>query len=191
MNEVELAARLRQALANSGRTAWEQSRRANVRLGLLEDLLAGASSAPIGALCRVAHSLELAVDLTASVGSERATAPIPTVVDNALARLDARDCLARVASVVSSSNAASAATFLAHERELLERLEVFIQTLEWMELLSHLRTSAMEHSPGWLAAWMIRPALELGGCPLDIAGRPGGLPLVTSALSEELRGDHG
>lgn len=197
MNEVELANRLRQALAASGRTAWEQSRRANVKLALLEDLLAGSSSAPVGALCRVAHSLELTVHLTSFVGGERVSSPIPTVVDNALTQLDERDGSARATAVASSSNAADAATFLARERELLDRLEVFIQTPEWLELLSHLSaahrqlTSAVEHSPGWLAAWMIQPTFELGGLPLDVAGRPGGLHVVTSALKEMLGGDHG
>lgn len=191
MNEVELANRLRQALAASGRTAWEQSRRANVKLALLEDLLAGSSSAPVGALCRVAHSLELTVHLTSFVGGERVSSPIPTVVDNALTQLDEVDGPVRSTAVAASPNAADAATFLAREREPLDRLEVFIQTPEWLELLPHLRASAVEHSPGWLAAWMIQPALELGGRPLDVAGRPGGLHVVASALREVLGGDHG
>jgi len=191
MNEVELAARLRQALANSGRTAWEQSRRANVKLALLEDLLAGSSSAPVGALCRLAHSLELSVDLTASVGSDRAPGPVPSLVDRALAKLAEVDGSVRSTAVASSPNAAGAEAFLAHQRELLSRLEAFIQTPEWLELLSHLSASAVEQSPGWLAAWMIQPAFELGGLPLDVASRPGGLHVLTAALSEVLGGDDG
>lgn len=87
MNEVELAACLRAALDQSGRTAWELSRRANVKLKLVEAVLSGAGAVPIAALVRVARALELELELVPAEAPKRCTAPVPTVVDGALERL--------------------------------------------------------------------------------------------------------
>lgn len=87
MNEVELAARLRAALDESGRTVWELSRRANVKLKLVEAMLSGAGVVPIAALVRVARALELGVELVPAGAAKRCIGPVPTVVDGALERL--------------------------------------------------------------------------------------------------------
>lgn len=87
VNEVELAARLRAALDDSGRTAWELSRRANVKLRLVEDLLQSSGTVPIRALVRVLEALELEVELApCRVPAQRVSA-IRTVVDDAIGRL--------------------------------------------------------------------------------------------------------
>lgn len=87
MNEVELTARLRAALDESGRTVWELSRRANVKLKLVEAVLSGAGAVPIAALVRVARALELEVQLAPAQAAARSTCLVPTVVDAALERL--------------------------------------------------------------------------------------------------------
>lgn len=87
MNEVELAARLRAALEGSGRTAWELSHRANVKLALVEDLVKGSGMVPICAVVRVAEALELELHLEAIRTVRRAVGPVSTVVDDALKRL--------------------------------------------------------------------------------------------------------
>lgn len=87
MNEVELAARLRAALEASGRTSWELSRRANVKLTLLDALLNGSGAVPLAALVRVARALELEVEFVPAEAPKRCTGPVPTVVDGALERL--------------------------------------------------------------------------------------------------------
>ncbi len=87
MNEVELAARLRAALDDSGRTAWELSRQANVKLQLVEDLLKGSASVPLGAVIRVADALEFEVELAPRPAPTRGVGPVETVVDKAIERL--------------------------------------------------------------------------------------------------------
>lgn len=84
MNEVELAARLRAALDDSGRTKWELSRRANVKLKLVEGLLNGSGMVPIGAFVRVAEALELELQLETGQTPQRVIGPVGTVVDDAL-----------------------------------------------------------------------------------------------------------
>ncbi|MFG6459800.1 hypothetical protein [Roseateles sp. BYS96W] len=91
MNEVELAARLRAALAASGRTEWELSRRANVKLALVEAVLGGTGAVPLAALVRVAAALEMEVDLVPAQAARRNAGPVPTVVDAALERLRRED----------------------------------------------------------------------------------------------------
>lgn len=87
VNEVELAARLRAALDESGRTAWELSRRANVKLSMVDALLNGSGVVPLAALVRVARALELDVELLPTLAAKRCIGPVQTVVDDALERL--------------------------------------------------------------------------------------------------------
>lgn len=84
VNEVELAARLRAALEDSGRSAWELSRRANVKLRLVEEMLQGSGRAPIRAIVRVAEALELEVLLAPIQAPQRVLGQVHTLVDNAL-----------------------------------------------------------------------------------------------------------
>ena len=87
MNHAELGAELQKALGESGRTLWELSRRANVRVKLVEDLLAGAGSVPISALVRVAEALQFEVALVAAKPAFRHVGPVKSVVDLAVERL--------------------------------------------------------------------------------------------------------
>lgn len=87
MNHAELGAELQKALGESGRTRWELSRRADVRLKLVEDLLTGAGSVPIIALVRVAEALGLEVALVAAKPAARQVGPVESVVDLVVERL--------------------------------------------------------------------------------------------------------
>lgn len=87
MNELELASQLRHALDSAGRSVWELSRRANVKVPLVEAMLRGSGMVPVQALCRLAQTLELQLLMTAAAQSPRIVGPVKSVVDLALEKL--------------------------------------------------------------------------------------------------------
>lgn len=76
----------------------------------------------------------------------------------------------------------SIAAVIAADRALLDRLERFSHS----QAYERLQVVALEHigpdSEAWLAHWLIRPAVGLGGCPIDIAEEPGGVDMLAEHL---------
>lgn len=180
MNQTELAVRLRQALEESGRTAWELSRRSNVKPQLVEALLAGVGDVPVRALIRVADSLELEVGLTVVGQSHREVDLVPTVVDLALEDLQRRD---------RSEMPTAVAEFLARERSSLERLETFAGSPCYLLLLSRVHELTGEAAPDWMPAWLLRLAPGHSGAPIDIVHEDGGVERVAHLLAWSIAGE--
>lgn len=77
---------------------------------------------------------------------------------------------------------ASVANFIAGQRELLCRLEQFVETPEYRRLLTVAAPIADGDVEPWLAEWLIQPAFTLGELPIDALDRPGGLERVEVQL---------
>ena len=77
---------------------------------------------------------------------------------------------------------ASIVTFIAGQRELLVRLEQFVQTPEYRRLLAAAAPVADGDVEAWLAQWLIQPAFTLHELPIDTLARSGGLELVELQL---------
>lgn len=165
MNTAELSDRLRHELRSSGRTEWELSRRSNVKLSLVEQVLQGSALAPVEALVRIADSLELDIALTRAQPSAPAAGEVPTVVDVVRERLQ-------------RPPVGSVEAFISEERVLLSRLEVLVGSRDYAALLDAIRTLTGEAPLDWVGEWLIRPAFSLGARPIDILQQEGGFELV-------------
>lgn len=119
MNEAELGAKLRLLLEESGRSAWELSRRANVKSALVSAALRGSPSVPIAAWCRLARALDREVGLVPAPPCVRNVGPVESEVDVVVRRLgewnrvfDELDSLAR--ATFESTDVAAAWLRLPH-----------------------------------------------------------------------------
>lgn len=72
--------------------------------------------------------------------------------------------------------------FIAEQRGLLGRLESFMRTPGFERLCGTLRRGGAEGSEMWLAAWLVQPALGLGGVPIDVLEEVEGLDRVDELL---------
>lgn len=174
MNQTELAGRLRQALEESGRTTWELSRRSNVKLQLVEALLAGVGDAPVRALVRVADSLELDIELMAAGEAHRDVGPVPTVVDVALEQLRPRD---------RTKGPPTPAGLLAGECAALERLIAFARSCRYELLLDRVQHLTGKPAPDWMPAWLVRPVPGLAGTPVDLVEDDDGIERVANLFA--------
>ena len=76
---------------------------------------------------------------------------------------------------------ASVATLTAGRRDLLDRLELFVETPEYRHLIELATTIAEEEVEPWFAEWLIEPVFTLREPPIDTVARPGGLQLVKNS----------
>lgn len=180
MNEVELGQALRRLLEERGISEWELSRQANVKAELVAAALNGSGSVPLAAWCRLAFALGTEVMLTPSQNHARAVGPIETVVDRALLALQGRAGDEDTPHQQPSSGGVGA--FVSGQRFLLDRLEEFALTRAFARLEALARTHGAVEPAEWLARWLIRPAVGLGGLPIDIVLNPGGMDLVAEQL---------
>lgn len=74
----------------------------------------------------------------------------------------------------------SVAAYIAERRELLSRLEQFVETSEYRSLLAAVVPLAGEDPEPWLADWLIEPVVSLGrgDRPIDVVAQPGGVDRV-------------
>ena len=72
---------------------------------------------------------------------------------------------------------------IAADRAVLARLEQFARTTECTRLLAAVVEHMGEEGEPWLAHWLVRPAFGLGGLPIDIANKPGGVDLLVDQLA--------
>lgn len=77
---------------------------------------------------------------------------------------------------------ASVATLIAGRRDLLDRLERFVQTPEYRHLISVAEPIAEGEVEPWFSEWMIEPVCTLREPPIETVARPGGLALVEQQL---------
>lgn len=189
MNHAEIAARLRDGLERSGRTEWELSRRADVKLPLVDAVLSGSRMAPVEAVCRVASALDMELVLIAALPPVRVVGQVKTVVDTALEGLELRRRNHEDAS--SNRTVDKARTFIASEREALDRLRAFVGSPEFDAMACRLVALKLAGLDGaWLAEWLTRPAVELGGRPIDMLDQPDGNALVNARLEQIARNAH-
>jgi hypothetical protein len=73
-------------------------------------------------------------------------------------------------------------TFIAQQRELLDRLERFAETVDFRRLVAVGTRLAGDDVEVWLAEWLIQPAFRLGELPIDTVLRPGGVDVVEAQL---------
>lgn len=76
----------------------------------------------------------------------------------------------------------SVATLIAGRRDVLDRLERFVETPEYRRLIDVATTIAEDEVEPWLAEWLIEPVFTLREPPIDTVARPGGLELVETQL---------
>lgn len=183
MHHTEISVRLRDAFERSGQTAWELSRRANVKEPLVDAVLVGSRMAPVEAVCRLAWALEMDLVVIATVPTKRVAGPVNTVVDLALEKLE----LSRPSHDDAGSNRTvdKARTFIASEREALDRLHAFLDTAAFDAMARRLVELGCTGFDGeWLAEWLMRPAVEMGGRPIDMLHQPDGGSLVSARLEQ-------
>lgn len=72
--------------------------------------------------------------------------------------------------------------FIAGQRSALAQLEAFAGTPAYERLLKILRPLTDGDPEAGLAAWLVEHDESLGGRPVEIVGRPGGLELVATRL---------
>lgn len=77
---------------------------------------------------------------------------------------------------------ASVAGFIAGQRELLCRLELFAGSPDYRRLLAAAAPMAAGDLEPWLAEWLIQPAFSLKELPIDTLARPGGIEQVELQL---------
>lgn len=193
MNELEIAVRLQREMDHAGKGAWELSRQANVKLSMVEALLTGSSTTPIGALCRAGQALGLELSLVATKPVTRAVGPVKTVVDGALEMLEANRPVAARKDSGSTDDVKDLdirqpmKSFIVAERDRLRRVNELLAAPEFDALSRHLMALAVIDSNGaWLVAWLMQPSMELGACPIDLVGEPGGLDLVADWLARNV-----
>jgi hypothetical protein len=179
-HEAALGQALKRLLDERGISEWELSRQANVKIALVAAALKGSGSVPLAAWCRLAFSLGTEVALIPSPNLARAFGPVETVVDRALLALEAR--AGAEAALHRQPSGAGVDAFVSGQRALLDRLELFALTPAFARLQATVRPHGMGESVAWLAGWMIRPAIGLGGLPIDIVDGPGGLDRVDEQL---------
>lgn len=68
----------------------------------------------------------------------------------------------------------SVAVFVASQRELLDRLERFVETEDYCRLVAAVGPMAVGDVEIWLAEWLIQPSFGLRELPIDAVERPGG-----------------
>lgn len=153
------------------------SRRANVKLSLVYELLDGTGRPPIRALVRVVTALGLRIELMQNLESYRVVGPIKSVVDVAVSRLH------RASLEQSPAAHPTGVEFLLSEREALDRLEAFMRSPRYRELLADVQVATNAAPPSWIAEWLVRPLRSLGGRPVDHVGIRGGLELVALQLA--------
>ena len=177
MNQTELAARLRQALEDSGRTGWELSRRSNVKLRLVEALLAGEGDVPVRALVRVADSLELDVELVPAGRELREVGPTRTVVDVALEQIQPLD-QPKVPPTV--------AELFLDERALLQRLLTFARSSCYPLLLDRVQELTGEPAPDWMPSWLLRSGPGTSCAPIHLVDENDGVERVAQLLAQRI-----
>ncbi|MFT7722213.1 MAG: DUF2384 domain-containing protein [Roseateles sp.] len=178
-HEAALGQALKRLLDERGISEWELSRQANVKVELVAAALKGSGRVPLAAWCRLAFALGTEVTLIPSPNLARAVGPVETVVDRALSALQDR---AGVGSTLQQPAGDGVGAFVSGQRVLLDRLELFALTPAFARLQATVRTYGAGESAAWLAGWMIRPAIGLGGLPIDIVDEPGGLKRVDEQL---------
>ncbi|WP_139225745.1 hypothetical protein [Paracidovorax konjaci] len=178
MNELQTAARLSDALERSGWGEWQLSRYANVKLSMVEQLLAGSRIASVGALCRVSSVLALDLMLHAAPPVVRQVGPVKTVVDEAIEKLNA-------APKQENHIALQAQAFIESEYAELRLVHDFIVTLEFKELARRLAgRRTFDYGGPWLVEWLRQPDIGLGARPIALVTQPGARSLVTARLEQ-------
>lgn len=182
MNHAEIAARLRDALERTGRTAWELSRRADAKESLVDAVLTGSRMAPVEAVCRVASALDMELVVIAAAPPARVVGTVKTVVDIALERLEA---IRPKHEADGGRTTDQANSFVTAEREALARVHEFVGSSEFDAMARRLVEPERARVDGaWLAEWLMRPAVGLGGRPIDLLQQPGGSALVNARLEQ-------
>lgn len=77
---------------------------------------------------------------------------------------------------------ANVAAFIAERRDLLLRLEKFVETPAYERLLAIAAAMADDDPEPWLSEWLLEPTVGLDGLPIDVVIRPGGLERLEQHL---------
>lgn len=84
MKHAVIHCQLREAFENSGMSEWELSKRANVKATLVTQALSGGEAISVGALRRLAYSLDLELLLAPAKPEPRRDGAVQTIVDCAM-----------------------------------------------------------------------------------------------------------
>lgn len=186
MNRTGYEHDLRQLLEARGWSERELSRHANVKAHLVTAALAGSGAVPVEALRRLALVLEAEVALRPVQREPRLVGPVETVVDQAVRALERRAVasnLERCSHAAGRRLPQDVDAFISTKRDLLDRLDRFAATPEYLQLQRTVIELEGDGSSDWLCEVLISPALGLGGdLPINLVQQPDGFEMVETYL---------